>query len=70
GVDTKAAKDFSESQENIVKSVSSQRLSVAGVDDDEEAMSLARYQEAYNLSAKVISVMNEIFDVLINQMVG
>ena len=69
GVDTKAANDFSKSQENIVKSVSSQRLSVAGVDNDEEAMALARYQEAYSLSAKVISVMNEIFDVLINQMI-
>lgn len=68
GVDTKAAERFAKSQENIVKSVSTQRLSVSGVDIDEEAMSLARYQEAYNLSAQVISVMNQIYDKLINQM--
>lgn len=68
GVDTRAAKNFAQSQQNIVKSVSTQRLSVSGVDIDEEAMSLARYQEAYNLSAKVISVMNQIFDKLINEM--
>ena len=68
GVDTGAALNFAESQENIVQSVTSQRLSVAGVDIDEEAMSLAKYQEAYQLSAKVISVMNETYDVLINQL--
>ncbi len=70
GVDTKACKNFAESQENIVQSVTSQRLSVAGVDIDEEAMSLAKYQEAYSLAAKVISVMNETYDVLINQMIN
>lgn len=68
GVDTKAAENFAKSQENIVKSVTTQRLSVSGVDIDEEAMNLARYQEAYNLSAQVISVMNQIYDKLINQM--
>ena len=66
GVDTEASISFAESQENIVQVVVSQRLSVAGVDVDEEAMSLAKYQEAYKLSAKVISVMSEIYDTLIN----
>ncbi len=65
GVDTKASLNFAESQENIVQAVTSQRLSVAGVDIDEEAMSLARYQEAYNLAAKVIAVMSETYDTLI-----
>lgn len=68
GIDTKAAESFSKSQTNIVKSVTTQRLSVAGVDIDEEAMSLAKYQEAYNLSAQVISIMNQIYDKLINEM--
>lgn len=68
GVDTKAALNFAESQENIVNAVTNQRLSVAGVDIDEEAMNLAKYQEAYSLSAKVISVMNQIYDKLINEM--
>ncbi len=67
GIDTKASKDTSESQKNILKSVSNQRLSVSGVDSDEEAMSLIRYQEAYSLSAKVISVMQQIYDKLINE---
>ncbi len=66
GVDTTASLNFAKSQENIVQSVTSQRLSVAGVDIDEEAMNLARYQEAYQLSARVISTMNEIYNTLIN----
>ncbi len=66
GVDTKASLNFAESQEDIVQAVTSQRLSVAGVDIDEEAMSLAKYQEAYNLAAKVIAVMSETYDTLIN----
>ena len=66
GVDTKASQNFAESQDNIVQAVTSQRLSVAGVDIDEEAMHLAKYQEAYNLAAKVIAVMSETYDTLIN----
>ena len=66
GVDTGAALSFAESQEHIVQSIISQRLSVAGVDIDEEAMNLAKYQEAYNLAAKVIAVMNETYDTLMN----
>ena len=66
GVDTKASLNFAESQEDIVQAVTGQRLSVAGVDIDEEAMNLAKYQEAYNLAAKVIAVMSETYDTLIN----
>jgi len=68
GIDTKKATTFSTAQENILTSIENQRLSVSGVDIDEEAMNLVRYQNAYNLSAKVITVMDEIFDKLINYM--
>ncbi len=68
GIDTDKAATFAESQSNILNSITSQRLSVSGVDVDEEAMNLVRYQNAYNLSAKVISVMDEVYDKLINYM--
>jgi flagellar hook-associated protein 1 FlgK len=68
GIDTKKAINFSESQENILDMIKSQRLSISGVDVDEEAMNLVRFQNAYNLSAKVITVMDEIYDKLINYM--
>lgn len=68
GIDTDKASTFSDSQSNILDSITNQRLSVSGVDVDEEAMNLVRYQNAYNLSAKVITVMDEIYDKLINYM--
>jgi flagellar hook-associated protein 1 FlgK len=68
GIDTTKAATFSDSQTNILKTITNQRLSVSGVDVDEEAMNLVRFQNAYNLSAKVISVMDEIYDKLINYM--
>lgn len=68
GIDTKAALNFAQSQNNLVNAIDNQRLSVGGVDTEEEAMNLMRFQLAYNLSAQVISVMNEIYDKLINYM--
>ncbi len=68
GIDTNKANTFADSQANILASITNQRLSVSGVDVDEEAMNLVRYQNAYNLSAKVITVMDEIYDKLINYM--
>lgn len=68
GIDTKAAMNFTKSQKDMVAAIDNQRLSVGGVDKEEEAMNLMRYQQAYNLSAQVISVMNEIYDKLINYM--
>lgn len=68
GIDTSKANTFSDSQKNLLNAITNQRLSISGVDVDEEAMSLVRYQNAYNLSAKVISVMDEIYDKLINYM--
>ena len=66
GIDTDKASDFAQSQSDILAMIKNQRLSVSGVDEDEEAMALVKFQNAYNLSAKVIQVMNEIYDKLIN----
>ncbi len=68
GIDSMKASNLAKNQENILAAITNQRLSVSGVDMDEEAMNLVRFQNAYNLSAKVISVMDEIYDKLINYM--
>lgn len=67
GIDAKAAKNLSESQDNIVKAIESQRMSVSGVDVDEETMDLVKFKNAYDLNSKVISVMNQIYNKLINE---
>lgn len=66
GIDSKKAANSVESQSDILKMITNQKLSVSGVDIDEEAMNLVLFQNAYNLSAKVISIMNEVYDKLIN----
>ncbi|MGB8454218.1 MAG: flagellar hook-associated protein FlgK [Anaerocolumna sp.] len=66
GVNAGKANDFAKNQGDILDMIKNQRLSVSGVDVDEEAMNLVKFQNAYNLSAKVIQVMNEIYDKLIN----
>lgn len=68
GIDSDKAKTFTTSQSNILGMITNQRLSVSGVDMDEEAMNLVRFQNAYNLSAKAISTMDQIYNKLINEM--
>ena len=68
GIDSSKAAVLSANQENILNTVKNQRLSVSGVDTEEEAMNLVQYQNAYNLSAKSVSILNQIYDKLINYM--
>lgn len=65
-IDSSKSRQFSANFKNLQNTVQNQRLSVMGVDNDEEGMDLMKYQEAYNLNAKMMSVMNEIYDKLIN----
>ena len=68
GIDAQQAVLFATNQSNILASIDDQRMSISSVDTDEEAMNLVKYQHQYELSSKVISVMNEIYDNLINSM--
>lgn len=65
-VDTKQATVFTASQKNILAAVDKQRMSISSVDGDEEAMNLVQYKQIYNLSCKVVQVMQELYDKLIN----
>lgn len=51
--------------ETMGQTISNQRLSISGVDSDEEAVNLVKYQNAYNLASKMIQVFTEIYDRLI-----
>ncbi len=64
GTQTQQVTIFATSQKNITNSIDNQRMSVSSVDQDEEAMNLVKYQNAYELSAKVVSTMQQIYDVL------
>jgi len=62
---TERARTFSENAEAKALSVDNQRESISGVDREEEAVNLVKFQHAYNLSSKVIQVLTEIYDRLI-----
>ena len=64
-IDTQESKIFSQNYANIASTIESQRMSISGVDEDEEALDLIKFQNAYNLSSKMISVMAEVYDRLI-----
>lgn len=64
-VDTEEATIFATNYHNVSEAVDNQRQSVSGVDEDEEALDLVKFQNAYNLSSKMISVLSEIYDRLI-----
>ncbi|MBR5635643.1 MAG: flagellar hook-associated protein FlgK [Pseudobutyrivibrio sp.] len=66
-VDTQECKIFTKNFTNIKTTISEQRMSVSGVDEDEEALDLIKFQNAYNLASKCISVFSEIYDRLILQ---
>ena len=68
GVSTQKSKLFEENYTTLVNTSDKQRMSISGVDGDEEAMNLQKYQEAYDICANVITVMTECYDKLINEM--
>lgn len=51
----------------LENTISNQRLSDSGVDEDEEASNLVKFQNAYTLSSKMIQTLTEIYDRLILQ---
>jgi len=52
-------------QQSLVEQATSAQQSVSGVNLDEEAASLMRYQQAYQASAKLITVAGKLFDTLL-----
>lgn len=66
-VDANKAKIYFANYSNLNSSIGNMRTSISGVDEDEEALNLVKFQNAYNLNAKVISVMSELYDKLINE---
>lgn len=67
-IDSDKATSFNQNFQNISHTVQNQRLSVMGVDGDEEGLDLLKYQQAYNLCSKMMSVLNEVYNKLINEM--
>ena len=66
-VDIKKMEIFTANQDDIKYTIDTQRKSISGVDENEEASDLVKFENLYNLASKVISVLNEVYDKLINE---
>lgn len=53
--------------QGLKTTIDNQRISVSGVDEDEEAVNLVKYQNSYTLASKMIQTMTEVYDRLILQ---
>ena len=51
-------------QNDIMRDLENRRQSVSGVSVDEELANMLRYQQGYNASARFITTVNQLFDVL------
>ena len=57
-----------DSQQQVLKQVTDRMQSISGVNLDEEAANMMRFQQAYQASAQIIQVSNRLFDTLIGVM--
>lgn len=64
------AKDALSTQNSIYQQALATQQGVSGVNIDEEAASLVRYQQAYQASAQVIQTANQIFNALLTAVQG
>ncbi len=66
GVRTRQAQITEEAQSVLLQQTEAERESISGVNLDEEAAKLVQLQQAYQAAGQVISVANELFDILIS----
>ena len=66
GSKTSAARVEADAADNLVQQSTALRDSLAGVNLDEEAANLLRFQQAYTASARVVSTARELFNSLLS----
>ncbi|MDE7445428.1 MAG: flagellar hook-associated protein FlgK [Lachnospiraceae bacterium] len=59
------ANTFFNTYNGLRNSIDNQRNSISGVDEDEEAVSLVKFQNSYNLASRMIQTLTEVYDQLI-----
>jgi flagellar hook-associated protein 1 FlgK len=65
GTETLRAEINRDAQESVLNQAKAAREAVSGVNLDEEAANLLKYQQAYQASAQAISIANTLFDSLL-----
>lgn len=68
GVNAEAANRMKANSETLQTTADQRRQSVSGVSLDEEMTNLIQYQHAYNAAARMVSVIDEMLDTIVNKM--
>ncbi len=69
GNDLSNNKALSENQELILSQLKDQKASVSGVSIDEELANIIRFQRSFEASARVLNVMDEMLELIVNGLV-
>jgi flagellar hook-associated protein FlgK len=64
-VDTQKSELFYRNYTNLSNAIEMKRMSISGVDTDEEAMNIVKFQNSYNLASRIIQTMTQMYDRLI-----
>jgi flagellar hook-associated protein 1 FlgK len=64
GAGSRSSQTILSQQESVMLQLNAQRESISGVSLDEEMINLIKFQQAYAASARMITVIEEMFDVL------
>lgn len=67
-VDGQQAQRMTTNQEAIIQNVEKRRESVSGVSIDEEMSNMVKFQHTYNAAARMITTIDEVYDVTINRL--
>lgn len=68
GIDSQEAQRMKDNTDVIIQQVENRRQSVSGVSIDEEMANMIKFQQAYNASARMVTVVDQCLDKVINGM--
>jgi flagellar hook-associated protein 1 FlgK len=68
GIQADTAERQVKNQETLLRQIDNRRQSISGVSIDEEMANMIRFQQSYNAAARIISTIDSMLDVIVNQM--
>lgn len=69
GVSSQEAERMVTNQEALLSQLETRKESISGVSIDEEITNMIQFQRAYQANAKMISVIDELLDVVVNGLI-
>ena len=68
GIEGQEASQMAENRNSLIEQLINRRAAVSGVSLDEEMTNMIRFQHAYSASARVINIMDEMLDLIVNRL--